>query len=88
MFEADGASAMPETPPYLVECATDQQGPRCIGGPDFLCAPGYTGTLCSLCENERFFWRGTPQRSFLWLHSDSLTTVCGYTAQLHINATV
>lgn len=54
VFDPSGIDEMPLDPPIFHACFAGQ----CLGGVNFSCAPGYTGTQCFECKVGQFYWQG------------------------------
>ena len=76
IFDALGLDKLPESPPMFVRCLAG----KCRGGAEFQCVKGYTGTLCSECEREQFYWNGNCDTSCEDIHPGGLTTTLGIIA--------
>ena len=48
--------SLPLDPPYFSPCSTTRT--RCMSGPEFQCAPGYTDVQCSACKPGQFYFEG------------------------------
>ncbi len=76
VFDAPRLDTLPAEPPVFVACLAG----KCRGGPEFKCNKGYTGTLCSECEREQFFWNGKCDISCEDISPRGVTTVLGIIA--------
>ncbi len=73
IFDQPGLDELSESPPIFVACLAG----KCRGGTEFECMKGYTGTLCSECEREKFYWNGKCDTSCEDNNPRGLTTTLG-----------
>ena len=76
VFDTPRLDTLPAEPPFFVACLAG----KCQGGPEFKCNKGYTGTLCSECEREQFYWNGKCDTSCEDISPRGATTVLGIIA--------
>ncbi len=76
ILEEPGIDHMIMTPPIFFPCNSGQ----CRGGPNFECAEGYTGRLCSECKRGQFFFRGNCDLSCASIEPAGIVTLFGILA--------
>ncbi len=76
VFDASGVDEIPTEPPYFQPCFAGQ----CIGGANFSCAVGYTGTQCSECKVGQFYWQGQCGTSCADIQPKGVVTLFGILA--------